>query len=182
MNILIDLEYMCVRYKHPNPIHLSNMAHIELAHVPTAVTGYALHELEGLTDLELKKIYESMCGQKYTGYARNILLQNVHNLCDLLPQSELNGVALQYQADFISMEDDRFYSYQPACTIPKSQQELYLVKPLTASAAYNPVLVTSYAAKATPAPVQLVSTPKRTAKQPATPKQPPAGTIVTKWG
>jgi hypothetical protein len=160
MKILIDLENMCVRYKHVNPTHLMNIAHIELAHVPTAVLGYTMDELECLTDLELKKLYESMCGQKYTGYARNILIQNVHNLCELLPDSNLNGVALQYQADFIAMDDDRFYSYQQASKFPKSQQELYLAKPLTASASYCAVLTTNHAAKTAPAPAQLTPAPE----------------------
>jgi hypothetical protein len=158
---------MVVRYKHPNVNHLSNLVHIELSHVPTAIIQCNnIWEFETLTDLELKKLYESMCGQKYTGYSRYILIQNVFNLCKLLPNSELNGFALDCQANFIQEDDDRFYRYQPTARVPKLQQELYLAKPLTASAAYNPVLTSTYAPQTAPA-----STPQAQTAQTQAPKQ-----------
>jgi hypothetical protein len=135
--------------------------HIEMSHVAASVVE--LHHpmvFDTFTDLELRLLYQNLCGQKFTGYSRDILLSNVFKLCTELPNSNLNGLELTVQSGKIGEEDDGFYRYQFGSIYPAALEEPFNGQPLTAAPGYAPLHTPLQAVKTAPAPApQAASTP-----------------------
>lgn len=138
MSVLIDREQMCVRYKSPREQVLWNMMAVEFTH--TSVVSMQENmpgAYERFTDYELKLLYLNLCGQKYTGYARDILVKSVMDLVKSLPDSELNGFELATQAAHAT-DEDYFYRYVKGATLPEKRTEPFVPAALTAVAGYTP--------------------------------------------
>lgn len=152
MPILLDREHMCVRYRHVNENALLNIMAIEFTH--TAVVYMSENMIESysrFTDYELKMLYTNMCGQKYQGYSRDILMTTVMHMVQSLPSSELNGFELAIQAAKITIEDDGFYRYAKGSQSPERVNDRYLPPALVAVVGYVPAPTPNNTASAAPA-------------------------------
>lgn len=174
MYILIDKKKMCVLYKNDNWKTLSNLSHIEVAHNATAIVGINESDFSFFTDLELKLLYANLCGQKYTGYARKPLIQNIVTLCNLLELTNLNGWEISLQAACIQMDDDNYYKYVPKSNQPLLLDDEYTPKSLTAALNSGPIVTLSFGTKAAPTPVK---SPVNTMN----PSTAPSKIVVTDW-
>ena len=161
MYLLIDRDKMCVRHRHPQLSVLLNMAHIEVSHCATFITPEEFPvNFDSLTDLELKLLYQNMCGQKYTAYPnKESLISAVMQLCRLLPESKINGFEASLQSASISEANAGFYKYAPGCANASAQQELYTPAALVTGAALIPVHTPTISARAAPTPVAVYANP-----------------------
>lgn len=152
MPILVDREQMCVRYRHVNENVLWNLMAIEFTHTSVVCMNENMIEsYNRFTDYELKMLYTNLCGQKYTGYARDLLINNVKTLVQSLEHSDANGFELSVQALQIDESDDKFYQYCKGERVPLVRTEPYTPPALTSVAGYVPVPVTPQPASAAPA-------------------------------
>jgi hypothetical protein len=151
MPILIDTEEMCVRYRHGNINAIWNLMAIEFTHTAVVATyEHVIESYERFTDYELKMLYLNLCGQKYTGFARDALITTVRDLILSLPESELNGLELSIQASTIN-DIDNFYRYIKGSNKPQKQEERYVPPALTSVAGYVPAPAPPKPASAAPA-------------------------------
>lgn len=172
MYILIDLNKMCVRYKHTNSTILSNLMHLEFPHCTAVVMP---EDLQGcyktFSDMELRLLYTNLCGQKFEGFDRHSLMCNVIALCDLVPESTLNQFEVAAQAAYVKDGDLKYYSYVPGSYVPKLQPDLYTPNAVATVAGYTPTQYTAPVQQTAPA-----STPQAarvfTPHTPAAPKAP----------
>ena len=107
MNVLIDLEQMCVRYKHPAQKVLTDLMHIEYPHCSAGVFGVDHSNFIMLSDMELRILYKNLSGQQYQGLGRDVLLENVILLLRSLPDNNLNGFEISTQASSIDRYGER---------------------------------------------------------------------------
>ena len=114
MGILVCRRRWLVCYKHPDPKALFNLTHIEMDLGSVCVLDINhINALDIFTDYELKCMYYGMVGTKYEGYNSENLKQNIKALLELLPDSTLDSIRLQMQADQILDDDTSCYRYDP---------------------------------------------------------------------
>lgn len=121
MHVLIDRDRMWALYKHPTLQVVSDLYHLESFEDETviiSVTGPESAMLDTLTDLELKLLYKSICGQQYNGYNRKVLEQCVAMLLNELPVTKVNAQELNTQANLIPFEFDKMCRYAPGKQAP----------------------------------------------------------------
>lgn len=166
MYILINLDKMCIGYKHSNSTILSNLMHIEFPHCSAIVMPADMEECYNrFSELEMKLLYTNMCGQKFEGHGKQNIIRNVIALCELVPESVVDGFEVATQAASILRTDMNYYSYAPGCKVPKLHQDLFTPKALVTVGVYVP---TQYTA---PSPQTAPATAPQAA---AAPKAPPA--------
>jgi len=152
MFILIDKEQMCVRYKHHTQACLTNLMHIELSHVAASVIACDWPgAFAGFTDMELKLLYQNLCGQKYASYSRELLVQNVQAFCMSIEESKLNALELSLQAGYLSEGNDNFYKHRPGHNQPQALSEVYTPAALTAVPGCVPIVTPTPTVNAAPA-------------------------------
>ncbi len=153
MPILIDREQMCVRYRHANQGIIWNLMAVEFTHTSVvAMDENMVEAYNRFTDYELKMLYTNLCGQKYTGYARDILITTVKGLIQSLVQSEATGLELAVQAMSITDPDkDEYFMYQKGSIRPKRCEEPYIPPALTSVAGFVPAPAPPKPASAAPA-------------------------------
>ena len=162
---------MCVRYKHVNENVIWNIMAIEFTHTAcVAMNENMVEAYERFTDYELKMLYLNLCGQKYTGYAREILVTTVKGMVQSLPTSDLNGFELSIQASSI-LDTQFYYRYQKGANQPLKVAEPFVAPALTSVAGYTPVPVAPPAAQAAPAHAM------QAASAPAAPRNPSSVTL-----
>lgn len=170
--ILIDMDAMCVRYKHQRMKCLTDLMHIEMSHVRAKVVDLIdIKSFNDFTDLELLLLHKNLCGQKFVG-GRTLLKQTVYDLCLALPESAVNGIELTVQALRIAMDDDSFFAYQPKSIYPKPLEEAYNAPALTAVLGAAPIQAPAQAVTAPPSPASQAAAPLPSA--PASPVKYPA--------
>lgn len=130
MHLLINREDMNVLYKHSNITVLTNLLHIECDFAACVIED----NWHLFTDLELKKLYENLCGQKYVGYYRDALVNCVKHLCNSLDADILNGFEVSVQASKIDIKNIKKYKYQPGSKQALEVNELFVKQPRTAHA------------------------------------------------
>lgn len=151
MSILIDRDQMCVRYRHDNNQVIWNLMAIEFTHTScVSMDENNSGSYERFTDYELKMLYLNLCGQKYTGYARDLLIGNVKTLVQSLPQADVNGLELSIQAGRIQ-DTEFYYRYARGSMVPQKVEEQYNPPALTSVAGYVPAPITTPAPNAAPA-------------------------------
>jgi hypothetical protein len=152
MPVLIDREQMCVRYRHVNENVIWNLMAIEFTHTSViAMNENMVESYDRFTDYELKMLYLNLCGQKYTGYARDILVTQVKGLVQSLPQSEVNGFELSIQVTQIREGEENYYRYVKGSNVVEKRTEPYVPAALTSVAGYVPAPVAPQPASAAPA-------------------------------
>lgn len=152
MYVLIDKERMCITHKHLLREAIANVAHIEMAHVPTIICDEMDYvTFETFTDADLNKLLLAMCGQKYEHFTRKQLIEMTRGVCFSLYPSSIDGFAASRQADSISMKDKGHYKYQAGSNSPLELDEYQAAKPLTAGANPNAVLPPAPVFKTLPA-------------------------------
>jgi hypothetical protein len=169
MFILLDLEEMCVRYRHPNQNVLFNLMTIEFTNAavacqadddPASFTRY--------TDLELKLLFQNLTGQKYTGYSREILVKTIIALIATIEPVQVNALELRAQSLHIKDEEQGFFKYVPGRVSPTPMPDGYKPQALTARAGVAPIVTPNppaltLPARATQAAATPAPAPQRTA-------------------
>lgn len=171
MNILIDREAMCVLYRHQDLNSVFNLMALECNHLAVVVMNED-HSYSTFTDLELKLLYQNLTGQKYTGYSREILENNVRGLMKALPETELVGFELAVQAHQAHNTgeegDNRFYQYMRGQRIPAQYSTPYTAPALKLPAGYTPKQVAPETPPASVNAVAGVPAPLPAAPRPVT--------------
>lgn len=151
MFALVDMEKMCVCYKHPVQKSLTDLMHIEFPHCTATVIDANDPAFQNFSDLELKLLYKNTCGQPYEMYGREGLIKNLTELFKLVPESALDVGRISSQSSLIEREDFKLYKYNPDGNVPKIQDNPLALKPLTASASFAPIHYPSTAPQTPPA-------------------------------
>lgn len=132
MYVLVDRESMVFRHAHPDHTVLSQLAHIEVAHVATYIFPVdEVRDFLSFTDLEMKLLYQNTTGQKYEGYSRSHLNDLVLEAARRLPVSDVKPFEVQQQANKIPMDDSGFYRYAKGAFKAARLQELFTPEALT---------------------------------------------------
>jgi len=127
MYVVIDREYLCVKYKHPNQSAINNLACIEIPYQPIVVVSATDKDsFESFTDYELKVMYENLCGLLYSGFRRPDLVTSVIRLIGMLSETDLVPREVDQQLDTIKDPDDGPFQYVRGSAVPKKQNELWL--------------------------------------------------------
>lgn len=127
MGILVCMRRHVVCYKHPDNKALFNITHIEFDLGCIIIQDVEhVSAFDYFTDYELKCMYYGMTGVKYQGYNSENLKQNVKALLDLLPDSDIDAIKAQSQADSIDEDNEVCYRYNPSAHVPLSLEQEYL--------------------------------------------------------
>lgn len=115
MAILICDDRHLVCYKHSNERLLTFLCNIEFINWSCLIFNEAYDgSYDQFTDSELNTLYTGMCGFKFEGFNRELLIQNVKKLAILLPESTgLELAKLQNQSALILSSDMGYYRYNP---------------------------------------------------------------------
>jgi hypothetical protein len=145
MQILIDLERLCVLYKGLDGATLMNVANIEVPRSAVAVIDAEDHDsYSRFTDYELKIMYYNMCGNQITTFNRPFLIKEVALLVKLLPVTEFNAHNAAAQVEWIAKNvyidnmDNGQYRYAHGSAQPAAQPDLFKVAALVSVKGHVP--------------------------------------------
>lgn len=130
MYVLIDMEDMVVRHKHPDHGTLSSLAKIELSHTKAKIIPVTTEAVSTLTDMELRLLHSHVTGEKITPAPLHRITKEALEVLRQLPDSNVNAFEVKQQADKIAMKDSGFYRYVRGSYTAKKVEELFLPDPV----------------------------------------------------
>lgn len=188
MQILVDLERLCILYKHPNQAALMSLANIEVPESAVVVMSATDPDsYERFTDYELKVMFNNICGMAHDGFHRSDLIQSVRRLVGMLPETQLNPAEVEAQLLTIKEPEQGGYRYVFGSQVPAAQQDLFTPAALVTVPGHKPkdkkyfvrnpkheVIKCSEPPKGNPLlPEAHVPTPRTSSTEPREPSGPP---------
>lgn len=139
MFICIDLERLCVLYKHPDQAAVMNLANIEVPESAIVVMSATdMDSYRRFTDYELKVMFTNICGLQHSGFHREGLIQSVVRLVSMLPETNLRASEVEAQMLSIKEFENGVYQYQYGSTTPLKQMDLFTPPALVSVAGHKP--------------------------------------------
>lgn len=161
MYILIDMENMVVRHKHPDHSTVSSLAKIELSHTVAKVIPIGTNTIHDLTEMEIRLLHSHVTGQKIVAAQLYTVREELRKALEALPDSDVNMFEVKQQALKIPLHDQGFYRYVKGSYTAQKVPALFLPTPIDTStpahvAPVVPVVVPQEAPKTAAQPVQPV--------------------------
>jgi len=126
MYVTIDRSNLRVMRKHQNQRALSYLTVIEAPHVVTTVCcAYGVTFLHGYTDLEKRKLYCNLTGEKTCVWSGDHITAVLMELVQRLPEDNINPIEVRAQASRLADGDDEIYIYVPGKLVPQAAPDLF---------------------------------------------------------
>jgi len=133
MYIVINRDTMVLLHKHSDPEVLANIAWIECNTCPYYI--FDLENAQGFqsfTDLELNLLFKNITNMHNEGVMDEIyrlkrkqIIQVIYDLCLRIPESNIDALEVEVQAESIQEGDDRKWLYVRGAKHPAQQQDLF---------------------------------------------------------
>ena len=126
MFVLIDWEKMVLLHKHHDFTALCDVAWIECR--STDCTVFGVEDGTGFrmfTDMELGLLYRNITGNDHTIKRRVALIQVLFDLVSRIPESDINPMEADRQAEHVKEGDTRKWVYVRGASRPAQKPDLY---------------------------------------------------------